>query len=318
MDLKLKLFSLVFIAANLNLIHGYKCSFKDYQYAGYCCELKSDNNSGLEQHLPGKTDDDVRKVESELFKSWDETSPKKRSTFNICQRFKNLQRISVKYLKIDPDFLKGCQNLREIYTKSSEISELPENFLADNLKLNSLRLIDNNLPSLPENLFAHQQELYDISLINSQIQVVPRNIFKSAVTVTSITLSENNIQTLDSELFRSLQNLELLSLSRNKITDLPKNIFSSLENLHQIYLDNNQLTTIHSDSFGINRNLKIIDLTWNNIEAFDEKLIDNTALEVLDMYKTSCTENLGISDKINIKLMRIRMKKCFERYQERR
>ncbi|KAL7012770.1 hypothetical protein ACKWTF_015035 [Chironomus riparius] len=317
MDLKLRLFSLVCIATNLNLIYSYSCRFEDNQYVGYLCELKSNHSSGLEQHAAGKTDDDVKRVELEPFRNWDDKSPLKKSTVNICQRFKNLQRIEVKYLKIEPNFLKGCRNLREIFTKSSEISELPEDFLADNRKLTSLRLRDNNWPTLPENLFAHQQELVDITLTNNQIQSLPKNIFKPAVNVKSIFLSENNIQTLDSELFKNLRNLELLSLSRNKITELPKNIFSSLENLHQIYLENNQFTTIHSDSFGINRNLKIINLSWNKIEAFDEKLIDNTALEVLEMHQTSCIENLGINDRLDIKLMRMRMKKCFVHYQSR-
>jgi len=317
MDLKLVLFSLILISVNFNLIQGYSCRFEDNQYVGYLCELKPDDSSDVEQHVAGKTDDDVKRVEFEAHRNWDDNSPLKKPTVNICHRFVNLKRIEVRQLRIEPNFVKGCKNLREFFTKESDIVELSEDFLADNIKLNSLRLRDNNWPTLPERLFSNQKELNEIILSNNQIEVLPKNIFSPLESLKYLYLGENKIQSLDSELFKNVPGIQLLDLSYNEISDLPKTIFSSLDNLHHLSLNNNKLTTIHSDSFGNNNQLKIIGLSSNKINAFDEKLIDNTSLEVLDMYKSDCTENLGINDKLNIQLMKKRMKKCFENYQPR-
>lgn len=313
----LVLISSVLTIVNSSLNNGYSCIFEDNEFIGYLCDLKPGNRSDVNQHVPGKTDDDVKTVNFEIFRNWDDTSPLKKSTVKICQKFKNLKRIDGRRLKIEADFFKGCGNLKELLVKQAEILELSEDFLVENHKLKQLMLLDNNWPTLPENLFASQQEIAEINLSNNQVEILPKNIFKPAASVKSIFLGQNNIQSLHPELFKNLQNLQLLSLRNNKIADLPKDIFSSLENLAQLYLNNNHLSAIHSDSFGNCRSLRILNLNWNKIEAFDEKLINSASLEVLDMYKTECIENLGFNDKLDIKLMRLRMKKCFENYQLR-
>jgi len=317
MDLKLVLFSLILISVNFNLVQGYSCKFENKKYFGYHCELKRDDNGDVEQHLPNKTDDDVKQVDFDARRNWDDNSPLKSPTVNICQRFVNLNKIEVEQLRIEPNFLKACKNLKEFFTRKSDIVELTEDFLVDNRRLTSLKLRDNNWPTLPERLFANQKELEGLTLTNNQVKFLPKNIFKQLENLKYLYLSYNNIQSLDSELFKDLHNLKLLDLSNNELSDLPKNIFNSLDSLYYLSLDNNYLTTIHSDSFGNNNPLKIISLSWNKINAFDEKLIDSTSLDILDMYKIICTENLDSNDKVNIQLMKKRMKKCFENYQPR-
>jgi len=317
MDLKLVLFSLIFIKVNLNLVQGYSCRFEDNEYVGYLCELNSDDSSDVEQHAPGKTNDDVIRVEFDIYRNWDDKSPLKKPTVNICQRFKNLMRIEVRQLRIEPNFLKGCTNLREFFTKESDIVELPEDFLVDNRRLTSLRLRDNNWPTLSERLFANQKELTELIFTDNQVRFLPKNIFSPLESLKYLYLGGNKIQSLDSELFKNVHGIELLDLRSNDITDLPKNIFSSLDSLHHLSLDNNKLTIIHSDSFGIHRNLEIIGLSGNKIEAFDEKLFDITALGFLDMHMSVCIENLGYNDNLSIKVMKQKMKKCFKNYQPR-
>ncbi|KAL7012771.1 hypothetical protein ACKWTF_015036 [Chironomus riparius] len=320
MTLKVRLFSLLCIAANFNLIYGYSCKFVDNSFFGYSCILSPDDRSDVEQHVPGKTDDDVTTFQLWHYGAWSDTPPLSMLDVNICERFKNLHKIEFSNLKVKPDFLKGCRNLKELIASNIGITELPGDFLADNTKLIRLRLRNNNFRILPENLFAHQQELIEILLIKNQIVVIPSNIFKPAVNVKYIYLDENDIYNINSEQFKSLPNLRLLSLNHNKISDLPSDVFTSMNNLLQLSLHNNRLTTIHSDSFGINRKLKTLNLAWNKIEGFDEKLIDNTSLELLVMDGTPCIANLNNDeeyDGFNMTIVRLRLKKCFDSYRPR-
>jgi len=316
MDFKLRLFSLILISVNLNFVQGYGCKFNYNEYFSYVCDLKPDEWLNVEQHISDKMDDDVKRVEFKAYSSADDKS-KLKNTFNICERFKNLEEIEIWYFfKIDPNFLKSCKNLRNFYASRSEFLEIPEDFLVNNRKLTSIRLEDNNWSTLPERLFANQKELTEILLSHDQIKVLPPKIFKPIESLKSLYLFDNKIQSLDPEWFRDLHNLEVLDLSNNQISDLPKNIFSSLDGLHRIHLFSNKLTTIHSDSFGNHPNLKFITLFNNKINAFDKKILDIKGLEEIDMFPNICTNNLELI-KLDIPSLRQSLTKCFENYQPR-
>ena len=128
-------------------------------------------------------------------------------------------------------------------------------------------------------------------------------------------LNGNGINFLNSESFDGLQNLELFSLWGNEISDLPANAFVPLKNLQQLSLRNNRLTTIHSDSFGVHNNLTIVWLECNEMNAIDEKFIDNSALSYLDMGNNICSQSvLEYSNKTE---MKAELRKCFENYSPR-
>jgi len=60
--------------------------------------------------------------------------------------------------------------------------------------------------------------------------------------------------------------------------------------------------------------LTIIDLSDNKINAIDERLIDNSAVNVLNMNYNICSkENIQERDQMKQKL-----KKCFENYRPRK
>ena len=105
----------------------------------------------------------------------------------------------------------------------------------------------------------------------------------------------------------------MLKLGANKIRDLTNNVFRTLRNLERLDLFGNQLTTIHSDSFGIHRYLKEINLSGNKINAIDEKFIDNTAVNRLEMRENICSqEKIEGRDEMKRKL-----DECFKNYKPR-
>ena len=123
----------------------------------------------------------------------------------------------------------------------------------------------------------------------------------------------NSIEILNLAWFENLQYLEFLNLAFNKISNLPKNIFDVLINLSEIWLAGNKLKIIHSDSFGNNLELAKIDLRANMIRAVDEKLIDYTGVNKIDMKGNVCSqEEINGRNELMEKLQR-----CFKNYRPR-
>ena len=61
----------------------------------------------------------------------------------------------------------------------------------------------------------------------------------------------------------------------------PKDIFKPLKNLELLHLGFNHIKVIHSDSFGIHNKLTQLGFNKNNLEAIDEKIVENTAVKWL-------------------------------------
>ncbi|KAL7012769.1 hypothetical protein ACKWTF_015034 [Chironomus riparius] len=311
MILNLELISLTFLLVIFGPTFGYKCEFEDSEFVGYICGLKPELSNDGEQHVPGKSDDDVKRVEFNGY--WNQITTLTQSAVPICERFKNLEIIDVRKMKIDGNFLRKCGNLKKIYIIDSEFSGVTESFLADSPKLNTIMMRGNKMTNLPENIFINQKQLVELNLSGNQINFLPPNIFKTLTSLRSLDLSNNKLQPLNKNWFKNLPNLRVLSLVSNGIADLPKSIFNSLSSIEQIYLESNKLTTIHSDSFGTKSKLTIINLYDNKVNAVDERLIDNTAVDVLNMSNNVCSKD-NIQDRVGIK---VKLKMCFDNYRPR-
>ena len=96
MNFKLGLITLIFFICPS---YGYKCEFEDSEFVGYICGLRPELSSDGERHLPGKSDDDVKRIEFNGY--WNQVTPLALSAIPICERFKNLERIEVRKMKID-------------------------------------------------------------------------------------------------------------------------------------------------------------------------------------------------------------------------
>jgi insulin-like growth factor-binding protein complex acid labile subunit len=109
--------------------------------------------------------------------------------------------------------------------------------------------------------------------------------------------------------FANLHNLRELSIQYNGIKEIPKDTFANLRNLEAIWLSNNNLTFINSNSFGPMRNLTELYLKNNQIVSFDEEIIDNHNLLVLDLEGNVCSNSTA--DNISNDKMKEMFKNCF-------
>jgi len=300
---------LLICVINLEFAVCYKCEFKGDNYK---CDIIPDSSSIEEQHIDGKTDDDVKvtifngTVNDVLHLTQSELSP-------FCQRFKNSKKIIVSDIKsVDENLYHQCTYIiNAIWITDSEIEELPENLFFEHHQLTGIHLTGNKLNTLPENVFSNQEYLKNLYLSLNQIFCLPSDIFKSLKELWRLYLNGNKIQSLNPKWFESLQSLEYLWLNDNKIQDLPKNVFAHLRKMGFLYLNENQLTTIHSDSFGNIRNLWNINLDNNKINTIDKKFIDKTSAEILELRRNVC-----INEKINDKRNEL-LKNCYNNYQTR-
>lgn len=114
-------------------------------------------------------------------------------------------------------------------------------------------------------------------------------------------------------------NIIELSLNRNRLTTLPRNIFSSLTNLNDLNIGFNSLTTVHSESFGVLPKFATIYFSNNNVNAFDERIIDNIALTLMRGAINPCIQsnNDVFDDSENKVLIRAFLKRCFDNFEGR-
>jgi len=132
------------------------------------------------------------------------------------------------------------------------------------------------------------------------------------INLEDLRLSYNNISRIFSDSFESLEKLTYLSLSYNQIEELPKNVFNSLKQLLRIDLYNNKLKVIHS--FGVLPKLTSVYLYNNQIDAFDQDLIDDSGVTRLDMSNNLCANLSIIDSSASRQQMRMQLLKCFENY----
>jgi Leucine-rich repeat (LRR) protein len=280
----------------------------------YSCELTIYNSGEVTQingnHDSGYDNSDVKILSIDI----DQTLTKFSSIF--CLKFSNLETIKLSDSNlelIDSNSLQNCQNLKILKFNKNKINGLAENLLSRNTKLTFLQLDSNEIFSLPENLFANNNQLEALDLSNNQINYLPDNIFKSLSNLKNLWLVGNKLTTLNPLWFKNLRNLEVLYADNNEIVDLPWGIFGPLRNLESLGLSANQLKKVHSDWFGQHRNLKALGLSENQITEFDERILDKTALDKLDMAENVCCEDYIINEN----QIKDKMRKCFANYQPR-
>lgn len=159
------------------------------------------------------------------------------------------------------------KNIEKIEITYSIFEEIDENAFRNCTDLTYLDFGYNKINSLSDKLFRNSQKLTFLSLYNNKISEIGENTFEN------------------------LQELTLLSLSYNPIERFPKNVFKPLINLARLNADYMNLKVLDSNSFGGHRFLTILSLIGNQINAFDERIIDNTAISTLDLRANLCINN---------------------------
>lgn len=289
---------------------------------GYTCEISylrpsppNKSNAIFGTHLTSKTTDGVKIISYPSFSTEFEGNIQS-DLPTICQVFTNLEGIQIRTANLsifNENLVKDCKYLNFVDLYKCKIQEISENSLSKFTNMKYLSFAANKLTTLHENLFANHKELLALSLQENEITFLPPNIFKSLYKLQHLRLDANKIQSLAPGLFSNLHNLERLDLYNNEISELPKGVFSSLVNLKELWFYRNKLKEINSDSFGIHRRLTHIYLYENFIDAVDEKFIDNTAVEELNMEGNVCDKDF-IKTRAD---MKEKLRNCFSNFRSR-
>ena len=320
MEMKLKIFfSVLIFVINSRTSFGQElsCYYNNYSSSGYTCDLKIINPNGFNNftgidgaHLGGMTNEDVRRIISNNGSTTNVPSI-------ICETFKNATRIELRSIgiqSIDENSFRNCKKLEYLDLDANKIEKMDEALFIENLELNELSLLYNQLTTLPANVLKNQRKLLRLGLSVNKISDLPENVFDSLENLDFMGLYGNQIKSLRVGWFEKLEKLTRLNLDSNQIEELPEGVFRSLKKLEKISLDRNDLRIIHADSFGISPNLNEVSLDNNQIYAIDERFIDNTGVQRLNMQNNECRRFDIFDDSPSRELLRNQLQRCFESY----
>ncbi|XP_070505374.1 carboxypeptidase N subunit 2-like isoform X2 [Chironomus tepperi] len=285
----------------------------------YTCRMEIYNPSGLNNfrevngtHLENMSSSDVIRIE--IFGST-------RNTLNfpsiICLTFTNVVTIDftrAEIQRIDAGSFKRCTILEVLFLDSNRISHINEDAFFNNRELRILHFSHNQLIEVPENTFVHLHQLIRLSLTGNNISDFADNTFKSLTSLETLNLAKTRITKLRSSWFETLENLQILWIYENSIDDFPEGIFAPLKNMWLLTAFHMNLTVIHSSSFGPLPRLNSVDFHANQIDAFDEKFMDNTDVGTLDMMSNVCANDWMSDNKPSRETLRATMRICFENY----
>ncbi|CAG9798389.1 unnamed protein product [Chironomus riparius] len=173
----------------------------------------------------------------------------------------------------------------------------------------------SGIKKLDSSSFIDCKKITNIYLYNSQISQIGENTFKNCQNLIYIYLHFNKIRQLDEKSFNGASKVQHLYLNFNPIQNFPKNIFNPLTNLVNLHAYFTNLSVIHSNSFGVHLKLTGLYLHHNQIDAFDERIIDKTTVSIIDMTNNTCANKI-INDTTMLRdSMRLAMKTCFLNYE---
>ncbi|XP_070501848.1 phospholipase A2 inhibitor beta-like [Chironomus tepperi] len=250
-----------------------------------------------------------------------------------CENLDVLDLHGAQLNSIPNELLTRNSKLTQIWIRTSQVTTLPENLFSSQNKLKLLNLKDNQINFLSSNIFNPLIQLESLSLSNNklqsidskwfqnlgnlkklflnenQISLVPDKSFEFLINLEELGLYSNRNKLLNSNSFAGLHNLKKLFLYNNEISELSHNTFEPLRNLELLSMYSNKLTIIDAASFGVHKNLVTVGLGNNKINQIDEKFIDNTAVNWINMTGNICSNEVLRGTKIKVGL-----KTCFENY----
>jgi len=320
----MKIFVIIFSIINLHSIYAQFEEYLECRYmfdysSRYLVHLKLSNPYGRNDfkeingtHLDGFSYDDVQVIDNGKY-SFSKNIPS-----ILCSQFRNAQEIiypGMLVQNVNEDAFTDCVHLLKLTILDGQFTELPENLFFTNIELQYIAIGSYNLAIVPENIFINQHFLEVLNLGYNQITDMPGNIFRSLRKLKQLYLPANKIADLKVEWFESLENLESLFLDNNEIQDLPVNVFSHLTSLTEVHLYKNRLKVIYSDSFGTLIRLNSIRLDENEIIAVDEKLIDNTRVNSIDMTMNFCADKIIVDNTVMRLSLKMELAQCFKHYE---
>lgn len=228
------------------------CEYSVDEDNGYACTLTltdADESTQITgQHLQGKSDNDVKFIET-----FSTNSDSTKIPNGLCEKFKNAVTIFLKKLKleeIDENLLEKCSELKDLGLGQNKITKIAKNAFASQSKLKSLWLDNNQLTELDPDLFANLTSLTGLFLWKNQIQILPDGFFSSLINLEFLNLSKNQLTILNYSSFGDgVKTLKIFDFYVNNIDAIDERIFSNNPDLKFIRGYANQCTITASEVF---------------------------------------------------------------------
>ncbi|KAK9885484.1 hypothetical protein WA026_010976 [Henosepilachna vigintioctopunctata] len=154
------------------------------------------------------------------------------------------------------------------------------------LSLENLELQHTPLIFLRKPDFANMTQLKNLNLDNCSIVRMDDYVFQDLTSLKYLNLENNKIfyvcKRIPLHIWKGLENLEKLLLGGNGIFQLSAHslyLFDYLENLKYLGLQRNSLTSIASKDFRSLPKLEVLDLSYNHIISWDDRVFLNNALK---------------------------------------
>lgn len=179
-----------------------------------------------------------------------------------------------------------------------------------------LELANSIFERMDDKAFQYCRNLLHLDFSYNKFYRLEDNVFKNCKNLTYLNFLGNQITEISGFAFSNLTTLSTLILSSNPLESFTKNIFKPLVSLTLLDANSMKLKVVHSDSFGGHRFLTTIFMHRNQINAFDERIIDNTAVNLISLAYNPCMNFYStISDTSVLRTnMKSLISKCFQNY----
>ncbi|XP_070505351.1 carboxypeptidase N subunit 2-like [Chironomus tepperi] len=177
-----------------------------------------------------------------------------------------------------------------------------------------LELTNSIFETIEVNAFESCKNLLYLDFSNNKFKRLENDLLRNCRNLTLLSFYSNEVSKIDENAFINLSSVQTLILSYNPIEHLSKNIFKPLISLIRLDANYMKLKIIHSYSFGGHRFFTTFNLIGNQINAFDEKIIDNTAIDFIDVRSNACVNGQLKDTSIMRASLRAALRICIQNY----
>lgn len=258
---------------NLNclftVINGiYTCSFVDVI-------ITNDNVpvNIVRQHLPGRTDADVLRVEI--------------TSSNISSIFTEVFTL--------------FSNMESFQVTTTTLNRVQSNAFANARNLRTALFIFNQMVEVQSNGFTGASNLLDLEIFSSQLELIHETAFNGLTSLQMLYLERNQLHQLSANVFRPLVQLEYLSLTENQLSSLDGRLLESNTRLSFLSLASNRINAIGRNFVDNLTSLRSFN-TLGNICTSNFWAIDSsTTLDTVRQQLSTCFNNFVEPPKENVR-----------------
>lgn len=288
--MKFTVFFIVFFVAMLSSASAndvtINCRFTIINQEAYTCTFVLMNIPDIENvniiiggnHLPGYTDNDVKRVEF-----LGSITP-----FVVSQVFTYFP------------------NLTFFTSQNSALTRIQSNAFinAENLEV-ILVIMNLQLETIQENAFTGAPNVIDLNLRGNRIDTIHENAFRGLFHLNTLRLNENRIRQVSANLFNFLPTLERIFLQLNQLEELDDRLFANKNHLFHLDVSFNKIKAIGGHFL---ENLPVL----NTFHALENRCINliwrrqnNNSLNELRTALQTCFDNFVPSQPEDNELRRI-------------